>query len=149
MDCQLRERTVNSQRPFKETTQAYDAALSGAGWQPWTVAECPDQPVDPKSGTYSCWKREEFTLDLLVSLPDCAVDARAAQDPDALSSAAPAPAAVDPKKCVGSKVSIKVQNAITDTRGRRDGKQSPDLVGETPDPTLSDDPLLAPTPTAS
>jgi len=46
-------------------------------------------------------------------------------------------------------VSIKVQNAITDTRGKKEPKQSPDLIGETPDPTLSDDPLLTPTPKAS
>ena len=58
-------------------------------------------------------------------------------------------ATTDPKKCVGSTVSIKVQNAITDTRGKPEPKQSPDLVGETPDPTLSDDPLLTPTPAAS
>jgi integrin beta 3 len=149
MDCRFRERTADSTKPLKETTAAYNDALKAAGWQSWKVAECPEQPIDPASGTYSCWKRDEFTLDLQVSLPDCAVDALAAQDPAALPSAAVAPAE-DPKKCVGSTVSMKVQNAISDTRGKREPKQSPDLIGETPDPTFSDDPLLGtPTPSAS
>ena len=149
LDCTFRERTADSSKPFKPTTTAYDQALTAAGWQSWKVAECPEQPVDPASGTYSCWKRDEFTLDLQVSLPDCAVDALAAQDPDALPSSGVAPPTTDPSKCVGSTVSIKVQNAITDTRGKKEPKQSPDLIGETPDPTLSDDPLLTPTPKAS
>ena len=103
-----------------------------------------EQPVDPKSTTYSCWKRDEFTLDLSVGLPECAVDQIAAQDPE-LSGATPA---APPKNCAGSTVSIKVRNAIADTRGEPEPKGSP-LVGETPDPVISDDPLLQPTPAAS
>jgi hypothetical protein len=149
IDCRFRERTADSSKPLKETTAAYDQALRAGGWAPWKVAECPEQPIDPASGTYSCWKRDEFTLDLQVSLPDCAVDALAAQDPAALPSSAVAPTE-DPKKCVGSTVSMKVQNAITDTRGKKGSGQTPDLIGETPDPTFSDDPLLGtPTPSAS
>jgi hypothetical protein len=148
MDCTFRERTADSAKPFKETTTAYDQALASAGWQSWKVSECPEQPVDPASSTYSCWKRDEFTLDLQVSLPDCAVDALVAQNPDAVPSSGVVPT-TPPSKCVGSTVSIKVQNAITDTRGKKEPKQSPDLIGETPDPTLSDDPLLTPTPKAS
>ncbi|XVV10434.1 hypothetical protein ACQP2X_37150 [Actinoplanes sp. CA-131856] len=146
MDCTFRERIAQSAKPFAETTQAYTAALSAAGWQPWKVAECPEQPVGKDEGTYSCWKRDEFTLDLWVRLPECQVDQVAAQDPATIPSAGTEP--VDPKDCVGSTVSIKVQNAIADTRGDPDVQESP-LVGETPDPVLSDDPLLEPTPTAS
>jgi integrin beta 3 len=151
IDCRFRERVATSQKPFKETTTAYTKALTDAGWQPWKVAECPDPPIDPKSGTYSCWRRDEFTLDLRVSLPDCAVDAVAAQDPDALPSTGPDGLAVtaDPKKCVGSTVSIKVRNAVSDTRGNKGTGETPGLVGETPDTVISDDPLLEPTPTAS
>jgi integrin beta 3 len=147
IDCRFRDRQVTSQRPFKETTTAYENALVAAGWQSWKVAGCPDEKVDPGSGTYSCWRRDEFTLDLRVGLPDCAVDALAAQVPGALPSGlAPPP---DSSKCVGSSVSIKVQNAISDTRGKAEPRQSPNLVGETPNPVLSNDPLLAPTPKAS
>ncbi|SNY56123.1 hypothetical protein [Paractinoplanes atraurantiacus] len=140
MDCTFRERIAQSAKPFQETTQAYTAALSAAGWQPWKVAECPEQPVGKDDGTYSCWKRDEFTLDLWVRLPECQVDQVAAQE----TGTEP----VDPKNCTGSTVSIKVQNAIADTRGEPEVQESP-LVGETPDPVLSNDPLLEPTPSAS
>ncbi|MFC3743891.1 hypothetical protein [Paractinoplanes deccanensis] len=147
IDCTFRERIAQSEKPFKETTQAYTSALSAAGWQPWKVAECPEQPVSPEDGTYSCWKRDEFTLDLWVRLPECEVDQIAAQDPAAVPAEGTTPA--DPKNCTGSTVSIKVQNAIVDTRGKQPDPQESPLVGETPDPVLSNDPLLEPTPSAS
>jgi integrin beta 3 len=46
-------------------------------------------------------------------------------------------------------VSIKVQNAVTDQRGKPQPAVDPSLIGETPDPVLTPDPLLEPTPTAS
>jgi hypothetical protein len=61
-------------------------------------------------------------------------------------TAAPPP---DPAKCVGSTVSIKVQNAVTDQRGEPQEAPDPARIGETPDPVISDDPLLTPTPTVS
>jgi integrin beta 3 len=148
LNCRFRERSAESAKPFKETTQAYSNALTAAGWQPWKVGECPETPIAADQGTYSCWKRDEFTLDLWVRLPNCAVDKIAADDPAAagLPSAAPT---TDPKDCFGSTVSIKVQNAVFDTRGKPESGGRP-LVGETPDPVLSNDPLLnEPTPTAS
>jgi hypothetical protein len=149
LECRFRERTAQSQRSFAETGKVYSAALTEAGWQRWKVNGCPDQPIRPQDGTYTCWRRDEFTLDLWVRLPECAVDAIAQQDPAAL----PTPGAdgivptADPKKCVGSTVSLKVQNAITDTRGKADDEK-PGLTGETPDPVLSNDPL-SPTPLPS
>jgi integrin beta 3 len=151
LDCRFRERTAQSERSFADTQKAYAAALTAAGWRPWNVSGCPDQPISPKDGRYSCWRRDEFTLDLWVRLPECAVDAVAAQDPAALPSTGPdgaVPTTTDPRKCTGSTVSIKVQNAITDQRGRPGGEK-PGLTGETPDPVLSDDPLLEPTPVPS
>ncbi|MGX6601189.1 hypothetical protein ACWKSP_03490 [Micromonosporaceae bacterium Da 78-11] len=146
LDCTFRERIVQSSREYKETTTAYTSALTAAGWQPWKVAECPEVAVDPANATYSCWRRDEFTLDLWVRLPECAVDQVAALDPATVPSAA---ATAAPPKCFGSTVSIKVSSAITDTRGKPEPAQSPGLVGETPDAVLSDDPLLEPTPKAS
>ena len=146
IDCRFRERIAQSSKSFKETSATYSAALTKAGWEPWKVSECPDTPIAADQGTYSCWKRDEFTLDLWVRLPECAVDQVAAQDPTAqLPSAA---ATREPKNCAGSTVSIKVQNAISDTRGKPERQDKP-LVGETPDPVLSNDPLLEPTPAAS
>jgi hypothetical protein len=149
LDCRFRERTAQSERPFQETAKEYVGALTRAGWQPWRVAACPEQPIT--DGQYSCWRRDEFTLDLWVRLPECAADAVAAQDPATLPSAGPdgTVAPPDPAKCVGSTVSIKVQNALTDQRGQPQRAPDPSEVGETPDPVLSNDPLLDPTPTPS
>jgi integrin beta 3 len=150
LDCRFRERTAQSERPFADTQKVYAAALTAAGWRPWNVSGCPEQPISPQDGRYGCWRRDEFTLDLWVRLPECAVDAVAAQDPAALPTTGPngvVPTS-DPKNCTGSTVSIKVQNAITDQRGRPGGER-PGLTGETPDPVLSNDPLLEPTPLPS
>ena len=146
MDCRFRERTAQSTKPFAETAKAYSAALTTAGWERWKVGQCPEQPVT--QGSYTCWRRDEFTLDLWVGPPECAVDQVAAQDPAALPSSGVVPT-TPPGKCVGSTVSIKVQNAITDQRGRTEPKPNPSLVGETPDPTLAPDPSLTPTPAQS
>jgi len=146
LDCRFRERTTQSSKPATETASVYSAALTAAGWQRWEVEGCPEQPVT--GGSYTCWRRDEFTLDLWVGPPGCAVDQVAAQDPIALPSTGvvPSPPA---GACVGSTVSIKVQNAITDLRGKTEPKPNPSLVGETPDPTLGPDLLLTPTPTQS
>ena len=148
LDCKFREREAQSDKPFKETTAAYTAALRKAGWKTWKVSECPEYPIPADQGTYSCWKRDEFTLDLRVGQPECAVDKVAAEDP-AAAGLPPSAASTPTKNCVGSTVSIKVQNAISDTRGKPDPDRNKPLVGETPDPVFSDDPLLEPTPTAS
>jgi integrin beta 3 len=149
LNCRFRERTAQSERPFEETNNAYTAALTGAGWQPWQVGQCPEQPIS--DGKYTCWRRDEFTLDLWVRLPECAVDAVAAQDPATLPSTGPdgVVSTEKPADCVGSTVSIKVQNAITDQRGKPQPAPDPGLIGETPDPVLSTDPLLDPTPSPS
>ena len=85
LDCRFRERTAQSERPFEETNKAYTDALKSGGWQPWQVGQCPEQPIS--DGKYTCWRRDEFTLDLWVRLPECAVDAVAAQDPATVPSA--------------------------------------------------------------
>jgi hypothetical protein len=148
LDCRFRERVVQSQKPFDQTDQVYATALKEAGWAR-RGGECTDQPTT--DGKYTCWTRDEFTLDLWVREPECAVDARAAQDPSVLPSVGPdgvVPTA-DPATCVGSTVSIKVQNAVTDSRGKPEPAVDPSLIGETPDPLPADDPLLDPTPTPS
>lgn len=71
VDCRLRERTLRSSGDPAETTQAYQDALRAAGWVRWEVGGCPSAPVD---GDYSCWTRDEYTLDLWVRPPDCAYD---------------------------------------------------------------------------
>ena len=148
IDCRFRERTAQSDRSLDETDKAYSAALTKAGWQARS-GDCSDQPNT--TGKYTCWTRDEFSLDLWVRPPGCAVDAVAAQDPANLPSPGPdglVPTA-DPASCTGSTVSIKVQNAVTDPRLKPQPAVDPSLIGETPDPVLTNDTLLDPTPTPS
>jgi hypothetical protein len=143
-DCRFRERTAQSQQAYAPTTKVYADALAAAGWTRWKVKGCPEQALEPGSGTYTCWRRDEFTLDLWVRLPDCAVDNLAAQDPSVAGALGPNPPAAS-KPCTGSTVSIKVENAITDPRGQPD-ETTPGLTGETPDPVLTDPGLPTPSP---
>ncbi|GAB3803868.1 hypothetical protein [Micromonospora zhanjiangensis] len=143
IECRLRERTVQSEKAPDETARAYQQALVTAGWQRWKPALCPEQPVE---GHYTCWKRDELTLDLWVRKPAC------------VNPAPPDGAPADPKKstapngaddCSGAQVSVKVRNAIDDDRTKPQPSTDPSLTGVDPDPTLPDDPLRGPTPAPS
>ncbi|MFC4145818.1 hypothetical protein ACFO0M_06090 [Micromonospora mangrovi] len=131
-DCRLRERTVESQRSAKETAPVYERALVADGWRRWKVGRCPEQPA---KGSYTCWRRDELTLDLWVRDPTCALPPVNGQP---APSPAPSPAA---GKCTGSLVSVKVRNAIDDERTGPQPSTDPSLTGEDPFPTLTDDPL--------
>ncbi|TYC21919.1 MULTISPECIES: hypothetical protein [unclassified Micromonospora] len=143
-ECRLRERTIESQKAPKETAQAYEQALAKDGWRRWKVDRCPEQlPGQPAKGNYTCWRRDELTLDLWVREPTCVpppVDGAPAPSP------APTPAA---ETCTGSLVSVKVRNAIDDERTGPQPSTDPSLTGEDPFPTLTDDPLGELTPSPS
>lgn len=145
VDCRFRERTAQSEQGPDETMRVYEAALDEAGWQRWESAKlCPEQPVE---GHYTCWTRDELTLDLWVRPPSCAqdpLDQRPTVDPTP-PGATPAPA----EGCTGSVVSVKVRNAIADDRVKSGPSTDPSLTGEDPDPIFTDDPLLDPTPSPS
>jgi hypothetical protein len=141
MQCRFRERELTSQRPPDETATAYQNALREAGWQPWKVERCPDGPAP---GHYSCWRRDEYTLDLWVRDPTCAADPlrqRPTVGPPGSTATA-----TKPDDCTGSAVTIKVRNRIDDERGRGNAPtDNPSLTGETPDPALTGEPLPTPT----
>jgi hypothetical protein len=144
IDCRFRERVLISQRGPDETTQVYQAALLDAGWTRWEVEGCPQVEVD---GDYSCWTRDEYTLDLWVHPPECAYDPLnqrpevAVEEPG--PSADPAATAPPAEDCTGSIVEIKMQNRVADERGRSGpGGEQPGPPGGTPEPTGS-----APAPT--
>jgi integrin beta 3 len=145
LDCRFRERIAQSARPPAETADTYQKALTAAGWQRWQVPQCPEQPVEG----YTCWKRDEFTLDLWVRQPACAADAVAAQAPGVVPTEGVVPTPPDPKVCTGSTVSIKVRNAITDQRGRPAQPLDPSHLGETPDVILTEAPSPGATPSPS
>ncbi|MFC7549822.1 hypothetical protein [Plantactinospora sp. GCM10030261] len=142
IDCRLRERTSQSEREPDETNQVYVVALSDAGWRPWQAPLCPEAQVE---GHYSCWKRDELTLDLWVRKPTCAVPTPTDVPLD--GQVQPPPAAGP--DCVGSQVSIKVRNAVDDDRTRPQPTTDPSLTGVDPDPLLTDDPLQDLTPSPS
>ncbi|MBB5873120.1 integrin beta 3 [Allocatelliglobosispora scoriae] len=145
IECRYRERAVHSTKAFAETSKAYESALIGAGWRKWTPEACPEQPVP---GVYSCWRRDEFTLDLWVRPPACAdnllynrptVGPTASEAPADGMTPNPSPSA----ECTGSDVLIKVTNAIED--GRKEGHVEP----VNPDLDLEIDPSLLPSAPAS
>lgn len=145
IECRFRERITRSERGPEETAQAYERALTEDGWRPWKVAYCPEQPVE---GRYSCWRRDELTLDLWVRQPPCAADPERNRPSVAPSGAEGAPEPATEQECSGSVVSVKVRNAIDDERTRPQPSIDPSLTGEDPDPLLTDDPLadLSPSP---
>ncbi|GIJ36051.1 hypothetical protein SAMN05216284_108105 [Micromonospora sediminimaris] len=141
LDCRLRERTATSDRSPDETAQAYEAALTRDGWQRWTPNYCPEQE---EKGSYTCWRRDELTLDLWVRERTC-VPPPVDGEPAVVPAPDPSTAA---QECPGSLVSVKVRNAIDDERTRPQPSTDPSLTGEDPFPTLTDDPLsdLTPSP---
>jgi hypothetical protein len=107
------------------------------------VAGCPEERV---AGSYSCWRRDEFTLDLWVRAPTCAAPLVDGQPP---VDGRPVQGEPEAAACPGATVSIKVRNGIADERARPGTTPDPGLVGETPDATLSVDPLDEATPSPS
>jgi hypothetical protein len=145
--CRLRERRAESERDPGATAQVYERALADSGWQRWNVALCPDQPV-PEGQHYTCWKRDEYTLDLWVREPACAEDPL--RNRPTVAPAEPGSPALPADPCAGSVVSIKVRNAVDDDRRRPQPTQDPGLTGEDPDdPVITDDPLLDESPPPS
>jgi integrin beta 3 len=153
IDCRFRERRLVSGATPEETNEVYQNALREAGWTPWEVEGCPLVEVD---GFYTCWTRDEYTLDLWVHLPTCAYDPRNMRpelDPDPPGEPSASPGA---DECSGSLVEIKMQNRVSDERGLT--QREPDAPGPgdqpsgpagTPGPTETSGPARAPTATAS
>jgi hypothetical protein len=116
--CQWHERTWRSSKAATETDPAYRSALTAAGWAPLTTG-CPAGGA----GTYSCWQREQYRLDLWTRDAPCAL-ANVAPSPGAsLPSTAPsastdllpvpgASASAPPPACAGALVTAKVAARI-------------------------------------
>ncbi len=156
-DCRYRERTALSTRPIADTAKVYQEALIAAGWSQLNgLPGCPPEVAEGEHA--SCWRRDEFTLDLWIREPaECAEDPlrkrptigpTATPSPGADPSAAAAPPAADVCK-TNSSVTIKVFNAIADERLRWNGENptpNPEM-GELTDEDLN--PTSNPTPSPS
>jgi hypothetical protein len=114
--CRYRKRTWASERKPDETNQAYVTALQAAGWRPRTTGFCPQV----SEGVASCWKRDEYVMDMWIREPICDVPpprpSISPLPPAATASpASPAPPAADVSPtplCPGSLVTVSVFNAI-------------------------------------
>jgi hypothetical protein len=112
VECRFRERDIASQKTPDETNAVYVKALEDAGWTRWKPAGCPQGEVD---GHYTCWRRDEYTLDLWVRNKPCS-DELLRNRPTTGQTAPAAPAVQGGEDCSGSMVSFKVYNAIADPR---------------------------------
>ena len=118
--CEWHERTWRSSKAAGETDPAYRSALTAAGWTPLTTG-CPAGSAG--TGSYSCWQREQYRLDLWTRDAPCGL-ANVAPSPGAsLPSAAPSPsgdllpvpgasASAPPPTCAGALVTAKVAARI-------------------------------------
>ncbi|MBV1850378.1 hypothetical protein KUA19_09555 [Catellatospora sp. NEAU-YM18] len=157
MECRYRERSLQSQREDAETAKAYEQALTDAGWVRWQVSSCQAEGT----GVYSCWRRDEFTLDLWVrpiTTEQCTELLRnrppgGPADPSASPGAEPAPDASPssslPAECQGSQVTLKVVNTIADERIGHENEPTGDPEGGTGDEEPEPDASGLPSPTPS
>ena len=108
--CRFRQRTWESERSPDETNLAYDTALREAGWRPRTDGICPAV----QEGTATCWKHDEYVMDVWVREPVCDVPPpRAGTSARPSAGAGPSgPAAPPPPTCPGALVTMKIFNAV-------------------------------------
>jgi hypothetical protein len=105
--CRYRQRTWESERKPDETNLAFDTALREAGWRPRTDGICPGAT----EGTATCWKRDEYVMDMWVREPICDVPPpRATVSPRPSATAGPSPPAA--QACPGALVTMKIFNAV-------------------------------------
>lgn len=146
IDCRFRERQLESLADTEETTAVYQAALREAGWAQWQVEGCPQVEVD---GDYTCWTRDEYTLDLWVQPPECVYDPLNLR-PNLGSNEDEAGEAAGvgdngQEECGGSVVEIKMQNRVADERGQLRLPPGDDIpVGDQADPTGQPSPGTSP-----
>jgi hypothetical protein len=114
--CRLRMRTWRSAKPAKETDAAFQTALSEVGWVHWQTAGCPKL----SAGTYTCWQRDQYVLDLWTRDAVCGLDGVApspgAPAPSAPPSSPPGPTDATPSgpppTCAGALVTANIGERI-------------------------------------
>lgn len=103
-ECRFRQRTWRSTRSPEETARVYEDALKTSGWRRWTAAGC---PPESSGGIETCWRRDEYVMDLWVYQPECQV-----------RMTSPDPHAADPTAaqvetiCPDTVVAMKVVNRV-------------------------------------
>jgi hypothetical protein len=110
--CRLRERTWRSTKPAADTDPVYQRALISAGWRPWHTPGCPTA-----NGSYTCWQRDEYVLDLWTRDTPCDLASLPPVPPAGGPSVTATPVAPPtgtepPATCAGSLVTAKVANRV-------------------------------------
>jgi integrin beta 3 len=108
--CRFRQRTWASERAPDETQNQYETSLRNAGWRPRTEGTC--APIE--DGQVTCWKRDEYVMDMWVRAPICDLPPPrpvASDSPAASKSPAPPTQPATPA-CPGALVTMRVWNAI-------------------------------------
>jgi hypothetical protein len=107
--CRFRTRTLLSERQPPETSDAYSAALFDDGWRIRTEGFCPQVA----EGVMTCWKKDEYVMDMWVRAPICEVPPPRQSIEGASPSTAPTQqAGPSTPVCPGALVTIEVRNAI-------------------------------------
>jgi len=138
-ECRFHIRTWSSQRAPDETDTAYRTALEDAGWRP-RAGTCPPAV----EGLASCWKRDEFVMDMWVRTPICDVPPPRPTITPPKGGATPKPATTTPAaqgepagQCPGALVTMQVYNAISYPGGPIDNAPTPSPSGGTPAPRVT------------
>ncbi|GAA5201910.1 hypothetical protein GCM10023322_82740 [Rugosimonospora acidiphila] len=115
--CRLRERTWRSSKSANETDPVFEAALSKAGWVREQSSGCPK----PGTGSYTCWQRDQYALDLWTRNAACDLSGVAPSPGAPVPSPSPtlpgdliptATASGPPPTCPGALVTAKVVNQV-------------------------------------
>jgi integrin beta 3 len=107
--CRERKRTWASERAPDETSAAYANALTDAGWRARTEGFCP-QVAD---GVMTCWKKDEYVMDMYVRAPICDAPPPRPTIEGASPSTEPTPQSGPTKPaCAAALVTMQVFNAI-------------------------------------
>jgi integrin beta 3 len=114
-DCAWLKRTYQSGQPVQQTDAAFRAALTEQGWR-LAGGTCPK----PTTGSYSCWSRDQYALDLYVRPGSCAgsgyqplpqpSESRPPAQDDIPPSAEPTPSGPVTAQCPASVASAQVNN---------------------------------------
>jgi hypothetical protein len=114
--CAWLKRIYQSGQSADRTDAVFKGALISHGWQK-ADGKCPK----PADGSYSCWQRDQYVLDLWVRPADCGSSAAnplpvpsesvPPGEGDAAPSAGPSPSGPATAQCPAAQASLQVANA--------------------------------------
>jgi integrin beta 3 len=124
--CRMYSSSWESERVPEETDAAFRQALGQAGWRERAAGTCPRAA----EGIASCWKRDEYVMDMWVRAPICELP------PPRPTTGTSTPAPTPTVTCPQALVTMQVYNAIS--YPNLEGPNSaPPPTGSEPAPTAA------------